>query len=98
MSWDVADDDIWYFKRDFKQMYSELEHIVSWDRHEEPLEDLRKVIKEYSEDMLKLLNLRLAFTKRTKLLEEGKRLVDLKTFSKGEMLNNPEIILELDKS
>lgn len=98
MSWPDPNDDIWYFKRDFIKMYSELQHIVSWPRYEEPLEDLRDTIKEYSEDMLKLINLRLAFSKRTKLMEEGKRLVDLETFSKGEMLNNPEIILELDKS
>lgn len=79
-------------------MYEEIKHMVSWPRNEEPLENLRDTIKEYSEDMLKLLNLRLASIKRTKLLEEGKRLVDLKTFSKGEMLNKPEIILELDNS
>ena len=79
-------------------MYSELEHMVSWPRHEKPLEDLRDVIKEYSENMIKLINLRLALNKRSDLLDEGKKLVDLETISKKDMLNNPEIILELDNS
>lgn len=98
MSWRDPDDDIYYFKRDFQKMYSDLEYMVSWPRHEKALEDLRDVIKEYSENMIKSINLRLALNKRYDLINEGVNLVDLKTISKREMLDNPEIILELDES
>lgn len=94
-------DDIYRFQEDFqtvfKDMYSELEHIVSQPRQEKLLEDLRDVIKEYSENMMKLIDLRLMLNKRSDMLEEGMNLVELETVSKKDMLNKPEIVLELDK-
>lgn len=98
MSREDLDDDINNFRREFREMIYKLRYLAERPHHVESLEDLRDAIKEYSDDMIKLLNLKIAFIKRSELLEEGKRLVDLKTFSKGEMLNNPGIILELDKS
>ena len=86
------------FQADFKRLYSELEHIVGRSRQEKTLEDLRDMIKEYSENMIKLIDLRLALNKRSDMLEEGMKLVELETVSKKDMLNKPEIVLELDKS
>lgn len=95
-------EDIYSFQADFqtdlKRLYSELEHIVGRSRQEKILEDLRYMIREYSENMMKLIDLRLVLNKRSDMLEEGMNLVELETVSKKDMLNKPEIVLELDKS